>query len=62
MNDFAPPAAFRRPPLPRWPLTVVDAFDVTPRMRRVRLVGERTPLRPGIRFTHVRCCLGREVK
>jgi NADPH-dependent ferric siderophore reductase len=40
MNDFAPPAAFRRPPLPLWPLTVVDAFDVTPRMRRVRLVGE----------------------
>ena len=40
MNDIAPAAAFRRPPLPRWPLTVVDAFDVTPRLRRVRLVGE----------------------
>ena len=40
MNDIAPAAAFRRPPLPRWSLTVVDAFDVTARMRRVRLVGE----------------------
>ena len=40
MNDIAPAAAFRRPPLPRWPLTVVDAFDVTPRLRRVRLIGE----------------------
>jgi NADPH-dependent ferric siderophore reductase len=40
MNDIAPPAAFRRPPLPRWSLTVVGAVDVTPRMRRVRLIGE----------------------
>jgi NADPH-dependent ferric siderophore reductase len=40
MNDVAPAATFRRPPLPRWSLTVVDAFDVTPLMRRVRLVGE----------------------
>ena len=38
MTDLTP--AFRRPPLPRWPLTVVDAFDLTPRMRRVRLIGE----------------------
>ncbi len=40
MNEIHRPAAFRRPPLPRWPLTVVAAFDVTPRMRRVSLVGE----------------------
>src|SRR5690606_814330 len=25
----------RRPALPEWPLTVVEAFEVTPRMRRV---------------------------
>ncbi|HEX7759819.1 MAG TPA: siderophore-interacting protein [Caulobacteraceae bacterium] len=34
------PQPFRRPPMPVWPLTVVDALDVTPRMRRVRFVGE----------------------
>lgn len=36
------PRAFMaaRPPQPVWALTVVDAFDVTPRMRRVRLVGD----------------------
>jgi len=40
MNEIHRPAAFRRPPLGRWPLTVVGAVDVTPRMRRVSLVGE----------------------
>lgn len=30
----------RRAPLAAWPLTVVDALDVTPRMRRVRFVGQ----------------------
>lgn len=50
MNEINRPAAFRRPPLPRWPLTVVSAFDVTPQMRRVSLVGEtldRFQFRPG---------------
>jgi NADPH-dependent ferric siderophore reductase len=40
----------RRPPPQAWPLTVVDALDVSPRMRRVRLVGETLetfPWRPG---------------
>ena len=40
MNEINRPAAFRRPPPARWPLTVVGAVDVTPRMRRVSLVGE----------------------
>jgi NADPH-dependent ferric siderophore reductase len=40
MNEINRPAAFRRPPLARWPLTVVGAVDITPRMRRVSLVGE----------------------
>jgi NADPH-dependent ferric siderophore reductase len=40
MNEINRPAAFRRPPLTRWPLTVVGAIDITPRMRRVSLVGE----------------------
>src|ERR1700761_9472544 len=40
MNEINRPAAFRRPPLARWPLTVVAAADVSPRMRRVSLVGE----------------------
>jgi NADPH-dependent ferric siderophore reductase len=40
MNEINRPAAFRRPPLARWPLTVVGAVDITPRMRRVILVGE----------------------
>lgn len=43
MTDLATPAApapFRRPPMKVWPLTVVDGFDVTPRMRRLRLIGE----------------------
>jgi NADPH-dependent ferric siderophore reductase len=39
MNEINRPAVFRRP-LTRWPLTVVGAADVTPRMRRVSLVGE----------------------
>src|SRR5471030_214815 len=50
MNQINPPAAFRRPPLTRWPLTVVGAQDITPRMRRVSLVGEaldRFEYRPG---------------
>ncbi|HWA62696.1 MAG TPA: siderophore-interacting protein [Caulobacteraceae bacterium] len=41
MTDLAlQPAPFRRPAPPTWRLVVVDAFDVTPRMRRVRLVGD----------------------
>jgi NADPH-dependent ferric siderophore reductase len=40
MNQIEPAAAFRRPPLTRWPLTVVGARDITPRMRRVSLVGD----------------------
>jgi NADPH-dependent ferric siderophore reductase len=42
MTELAspPPAQMRRAPMQTWPLTVVDAFSVTPRMRRVRLVGE----------------------
>jgi NADPH-dependent ferric siderophore reductase len=42
MTELAspPPAPSRRAPLRAWPLTVVDAWDVTPRMRRVRLIGE----------------------
>ena len=42
MTDLATPAPtqMRRPPMRAWPLTVVDAFDITPRMRRVRLTGE----------------------
>jgi NADPH-dependent ferric siderophore reductase len=32
---------FMRPPLPEWTLTVVEAFDVTPRMRRVIFTGEK---------------------
>jgi NADPH-dependent ferric siderophore reductase len=40
MNEINRPAAFRRPPLARWPLTVVGAVDINPRMRRVSLVGE----------------------
>jgi NADPH-dependent ferric siderophore reductase len=42
MTEFAspPPAPSRRQPMRTWQLTVVDAFDVTPRMRRVPLVGE----------------------
>jgi NADPH-dependent ferric siderophore reductase len=39
MNQIERPTAFRRPPLSRWPLTVVGAQDITPRMRRVSLVG-----------------------
>ena len=39
MNQIDRPMAFRRPPLSRWPLTVVGARDITPRMRRVSLVG-----------------------
>jgi NADPH-dependent ferric siderophore reductase len=39
MNQINSPVAFRRP-MTRWPLTVVGAADVTPRMRRVSLVGE----------------------
>jgi NADPH-dependent ferric siderophore reductase len=40
MNEIYRPAAFRRPPLSRWTLTVIGAADITPRMRRVSLVGE----------------------
>jgi NADPH-dependent ferric siderophore reductase len=50
MNQIEPAAAFRRPPLTRWPLTVVGAQDITPRMRRVSLVGdalEAFEYRPG---------------
>jgi NADPH-dependent ferric siderophore reductase len=39
MNEIYRPAAFRRP-LSRWALTVIAAADITPRMRRVSLVGE----------------------
>jgi NADPH-dependent ferric siderophore reductase len=39
MNDLTP-AAFPRSSRMVWPLTVVDAFYVTPRKRRVRLVSE----------------------
>jgi NADPH-dependent ferric siderophore reductase len=34
------PTAFRRPNLPEWNLTVVDAFDITPHMRRVVLTAD----------------------
>lgn len=40
----------RRPPLAAWTLTVADALDVTPRMRRVRFVSQGLdafPWRPG---------------
>ena len=50
MNQIEPAAAFRRGPLTRWPLTVVGAQDLTPRMRRVSLVGdtlEAFEYRPG---------------
>jgi NADPH-dependent ferric siderophore reductase len=40
MNEINRPAAFQRRPLSRWPLTVVGAVNITPRMRRVSLVGE----------------------
>ncbi|MEJ0066309.1 MAG: siderophore-interacting protein [Caulobacteraceae bacterium] len=40
MNEINRPAAFLRPPMTRWPLTVVAAADITPRMRRVGFVGE----------------------
>ena len=40
MNQIDPRAAFRRAPLARWPLTVDAATDITPRMRRVSLVGD----------------------
>lgn len=38
------PTAFRRPNLPEWQLTVVEAFDVTPYMRRVVLTAENLGL------------------
>jgi NADPH-dependent ferric siderophore reductase len=50
MNEINRPAAFLRPPLTRWPLTVVGAADITSRMRRVSLVGEtldRFEFKPG---------------
>jgi NADPH-dependent ferric siderophore reductase len=40
MTQIQPAAMFRRPPLTRWPLTVVGAHDITARLRRVSLVGE----------------------
>jgi NADPH-dependent ferric siderophore reductase len=40
MTDLAAPTPLRRAPMPAWPLTVVGAWDVTPRMRRVRFTGE----------------------
>lgn len=42
MNDLSKtPATFASRPGQRlWPLTVVDAFNVTPRMRRVRVVSD----------------------
>lgn len=40
MNQFNRPVAFRRPPPTCWPLTVVGAVDITPRMRRVSLILE----------------------
>jgi NADPH-dependent ferric siderophore reductase len=39
MNEINRPAAFRQP-LSRWPLTVVGAVDITPRLRRISLIGE----------------------
>jgi NADPH-dependent ferric siderophore reductase len=39
-----------RPDRPTWTLTVVDALDITPRMRRVRFIGDALstfPWRPG---------------
>ena len=38
MTDISSP--IRRPPMPAWPLTVIGAANITPRMRRVRFVGE----------------------
>jgi len=38
MNMPAP--AFRRPMLPEWTFTIVESFDVTPRMRRVVLTAD----------------------
>jgi NADPH-dependent ferric siderophore reductase len=40
MTQIDTAAIFRRTPLTRWPLTVVAAHDITPRMRRVSLIGE----------------------
>ena len=34
------PQSLPRPPHPTWPLTVVDALDITPRTRRVRFIGD----------------------
>ena len=34
------PQSLQRPSRPTWPLTVVDALDITPRMRRVRFIGD----------------------
>jgi NADPH-dependent ferric siderophore reductase len=39
-SPLSAPAPMRRPPMRVWPLTVVDGFDVTPRVRRLRLIGE----------------------
>ncbi len=39
MTDISSPNR-RRQPMPAWPLTVIGAANVTPRMRRVRFVGE----------------------
>ena len=38
--NFQPPSRGGRPEKATWPLTVVATHDVTPRMRRVSLVGE----------------------
>jgi NADPH-dependent ferric siderophore reductase len=40
MTDLSASAPVRRAPMPAWPLTVVGAWNVTPRMRRVRFTGE----------------------
>ncbi len=41
MDQQTEPTARKRPPLPEWTLEVVEAFDVTPRMRRVVLTGDK---------------------
>lgn len=41
MDQQTEPTARKRPPLPEWTLEVVEAFDVTPRMRRVVFTGDK---------------------
>jgi len=40
MDQQTEQAPRKRPPLPEWTLSVVEAFDVTPRMRRVVFTGD----------------------